>query len=397
MSKGQRVRAVAIAVAAAVVVAPLGGCSNSRRISIVSDGRVAVVGQPSLVTISGADARHAVRVTITSTDARGVAWRSVTRLRADARGRVVFDAGPLIAVMQPQSADPIGAYFWNTDASFQVTVAGASTTVVRELARQAVQRTTVTADGLVGAYYDPAGPGRHSAVLLIGGSEGGVPGPLLPYVLAGAGHPVLALAYFGAGRLPKTLSRIPLEYFATALRWLARQPGVDAGRIVIDGASRGGEAALLVASTYPKLVHGVIAGVPSDVSLCSYPGCAGPAWTLHGEPVPFTREFDDPYPTDSPHAVIKVEKIDGPVLLNCGGQDDIWSSCPYAQAVTARLAHSDYAHQLQACQPCDHYVGRGIPDEPYATVGPAAPNSADVHAYPAFFTATLHLLDTLPA
>ena len=61
---------------------------------------------------------------------------------------------------------------------------------------------------------------------------------------------------------------------------LAAQPEVNPAKIAVLGASRGSEAAQLLGVYYPNLVHAVIASVPSDASICSYPGCTGPAWTL---------------------------------------------------------------------------------------------------------------------
>jgi uncharacterized protein len=116
-------------------------------------------------------------------------------------------------------------------------------------------------------------------VLLLGGSEGGLPSPLVADMLAGQGYDVLGVGYFGLPGLPSTLSGIPLEYFARALRWLARQPGVDPAKIAVLGVSRGSEAAQLLGVHYPGLVHAVIASVPSDAALCS-PGCRTAAWTL---------------------------------------------------------------------------------------------------------------------
>src|SRR2546423_12920781 len=81
--------------------------------------------------------------------------------------------------------------------------------------------------------------------------------------------PTLAIAYFGAAGLPQTLSNIPLEYFVKALSWLRSQPGVDPAHLFTYGVSRGSEAALLLGALYPDLVRGVIALVPSDVSLCN--------------------------------------------------------------------------------------------------------------------------------
>jgi pimeloyl-ACP methyl ester carboxylesterase len=169
----------------------------------------------------------------------------------------------------------------------------ASTTFRRALSRPALieQDETVSSAGFVGAFESAAGATHRTTVLAFGGSEGGLRTVSLAARLAADGVPTLALAYFGAPGLPKTLTNIPLEYFETALGWLARQPQVDPQRIVVLGVSRGSEAALLLGVHDPDLVHGVIALVPSSVVNCgiqggSTPGgCIGAAWTLGGKPL----------------------------------------------------------------------------------------------------------------
>ncbi len=117
----------------------------------------------------------------------------------------------------------------------------------------------------IGEFWHPTATSEaRPAVLVLGGSEGGLPGVLLPAMLASAGYPALGVAYFGEPSLPNVLSRIPLEYFAKALSWLARQPGVNPAEIAVLGISRGSEAAQLLGVYYPKLVHAVIASVPAD-------------------------------------------------------------------------------------------------------------------------------------
>lgn len=202
----------------------------------------------------------------------------------------------------------------------------------RALAPGVAARTeTLANEGFIGQLWAPAsGHFRQPAILEFGGSEGGLDGQLVGAALADAGYPTLDIAYFGEPGLPRTLSDIPLEYFARALRWLRSQPGVDGSKVFVLSGSRGSEAALLLGVHYPALVSGVIASSPSDVAICAYPGCTGPAWTLNGRPLPYTKEFDTPEPTDNPAAVIPVQEIRGPVFLDCGGADKVWTSCPYA-------------------------------------------------------------------
>ena len=143
--------------------------------------------------------------------------------------------------------------------------------------------------------------------------------------------------------------------------------------IYVSGISRGSEAALLLGVNYPNLVHGVIASVPSDVAICSFPNCTGPAWTLDGKPIPYTSQFDNPQPTGDPAAIIPVQRIRGPIFLDCGGSDSVWSSCPYADAIMSRLdqARDPYPHLLYAYPDAGHGVGDIVPYEP-DQLGPAA-------------------------
>ena len=160
----------------------------------------------------------------------------------------------------------------------------------------------------------------------------------------------------GAGVLRRAgpasrLQNIPLEYFARAARVLGPQPGVDPRHIVLLGDSRGGEAALLVASTFPRLVHGAIGLVPSD---SAYPAPAANlrAWTLHGKPVPLGQ--------------IPVERISGPVLTAGAGEDQVWSSRQSVASIEHRLRarRFPYAHHGLIYQRAGHLVGAAMPYTP---------------------------------
>jgi dienelactone hydrolase len=116
---------------------------------------------------------------------------------------------------------------------------------------------------LHGELFVPSSGDRHPAVLVLGGSEGGVPLRNAAW-LASHGFVALALAYFRYGDLPPDLEAIPLEYFSSALAWLLQRPEVSPGQVAVLGASRGGELALQLGSLFPQL-KAVVAYVPSNV------------------------------------------------------------------------------------------------------------------------------------
>jgi dienelactone hydrolase len=212
-------------------------------------------------------------------------------------------------------------------------VARAGLTRLSALPTVRARTLSVAEDGLYGIYFSPvARHGRRPAVLALGGSGGGAPFDMAA-LLASHGYPALALNYFKAPGLPRTLSRIPLEYFARGLRWLGRQPGVDPRRLVVEGASRGGEAAMLIGATFPSLAHGVIGLVPGYQTAPGFP-TGGAAWTYGGRDIPADR-------------LIPVERINGPVLTASGGEDAVWSSSVSTDQIDLRLSdhHFRFPHE----------------------------------------------------
>jgi uncharacterized protein len=222
---------------------------------------------------------------------------------------------------------------------------------------EGVSRIDLRQDGLHGEFYAPHGAKSKPALLLIGGSEGGVEAiSQMATSFAKAGYPTLALAYWNLPGLPPTLENIPLEYFDKAIAWLKRQPQVAPHAIGMLGWSRGAEAALLVSSRNPTIGL-TIAVAPSGVVWqglnFANMGHTQPAWTVNGKPLPSVLPEGKGYRPDQalaqmftaafetmearPDAAIPVERIRGDVLLISGGQDRIWPSTRFADRIVARL------------------------------------------------------------
>jgi dienelactone hydrolase len=209
-------------------------------------------------------------------------------------------------------------------------------------------------DGVFANFYPAAS--RAPAVLLLGGSEGGLQpgGRGMVKALVDAGYNVLTVCYFGCPNTPPALAGVPLETFDRALSFLKAQTSVDPSRIVLVGGSKGAEAGLLVASRHPEL-KAVVVGMPSSVA---WPGItftpvAKPGWTEGGDPLPFLPYapysvmakggvfalYNEALPAlpQHPDAAIPVERIGGRIMLVCGEADTLWPSCPMSDQIAARL------------------------------------------------------------
>lgn len=328
-----------------------------------------LVDQAVRVRVTGLRARQHVTLVASTKDSQGVSWESRLAFAAD-RGGVVDTRG---AMKLFWSMRPKGTF--KTPPAFlpplQDSVIGlrvldgkgaiASGQLLRDYLSPnvVVRQMTLAADGFVGTYLAKPAGSPKPAVLQLGGSIGGH-GQFPAGLLASHGFPSLSLAYFKEDGLPSTLKDIPLEYFAKALRWLGAQPGADPKRVVIIGVSRGGEAALLIASTYPDLVRGVISCTGGADVYGANPG-PGMAWTLGGQPIPF--------------GPIAVEKIAGPVVAFGAGQDAVGPSALAVEEIVNRArAHGRRDIVGYTYPKAGHGTGCVIPNVPQGQeyyVGPS--------------------------
>ncbi len=319
----------------------------------------ALVDAPFDVHVSGA--KPGTPVTLEVSGARshlGKVWRSSRVVRTDRNGEADLRDEYLLAELRPVGKAVSDDYLLWTQSLTITARAGAATATARATRLRTFPSVSFQADrpartGFYGDWYVPRNrrpwfrPDRP-AILLLGGSNGGAPS-VLGSLLAAHGFPTLALAYFREPGLPQELKRIPLEYFQRALEWMAAQPEVDPKRIVTFGISRGGELSLLLASTYPDLVHGAVGYVSSNWANPSVTGSSA-AWTLKG------KEVLGPIP---------VERIRGPVFVVGAGKDALWPSAFNVRSILEDMqaaGRNDVTALLYGR--AGHRVGSVVPNQP---------------------------------
>ncbi len=342
------------------------------------------------IRVSGLPPLHPIAIRATMADATGAQFTSKTSFMPHKDG--IVDTTRSIANGSYEGVDPMGV-LWSMQGkvAFEPPVSQpmectidvldendhplASAKILRRVIPADVRVTELRKPGspIVGRFYEHPG-GKRAAILSITGSNGGIDPRMAPY-LATHGYNVLAIAVYQFAGTPDDLLEFPLEYFQSAIQWLARQPSVDGTRIGIVGMSKGAEAALLTASHFPDLPRAVGAFVPTHVvwegvdaraRFGGDPHFDSPgrsSWSLNGRPLPFVRKqvsperlanrpraFLDMYehvvsgPVD-PAARIPIERYRGPLFLAAAGDDIIWPSAAMAREIakTRKVELHEYA------------------------------------------------------
>ena len=359
-------------------------------ISISAEPVDALVDVPVEIAVSGLAPGEPVSVEAFTRDHAGVDFRSQARFVANEDGSVQLSAQApvegdyagveamgMIWAMHPDQ--PVGFTRAGTASlQFRFVVDGGEASASAEVTRlwmaADVRRTEVRADGLAGVLFEPADAPRGT-VAVLSGSGGGLD-ESVPALLASRGFAALALPYFAYEDLPAHLASIPLEYFDRAFDWLAHRLDGVGERLAVMGTSRGGELALLLGATFPR-VRAVVARVPSHVSWGAIPPGEGPSWTLAGRPVAWIETRRDRVGQEEPIALtpgfvaalddraaeeqarIAVEQINGGVLLISGSDDQMWPSALMAERVEERLQAKGFAHRCQhlRCEGAGHMIG----------------------------------------
>ena len=388
----------------------------------------ALVDEPFDVVVSGVRPGAGVTLDARMLDDASNEWTSSATFTADATGTIstARDAArsgsytgisPMGLVWSmrsaPEASNPMLFRKTLTPLEIRISASVDGSVVANAVARRLsvapdVRRTEVRDEGLVGTLFEPPGPGPHPAVIVLGGSGGGL-SEAIPALMASHGIAGFALAYFGVPGVPDELASVPLEYFETAFAWLRRRPSIAGDALGVAGSSRGGELALLLGATFP-FIRAVVAWAPSAIvygSVRREGRGTDPAWLHHGEAVPWfqpSQRPPQPAPPVGPppeggipltpmflkgledaaavdRARIPVERINGPVLMISGKDDAMWPSAVYGDMVMERLRqHGHPFTDTHLVYPgCGHLVN--FPYVPTTVLASVHPVTKHMFAY----------------
>lgn len=377
----------------AVIVAATSGDIAAQNLQAVPNP--ALVDQSVTIRATGLKPDERVTMDAELTDGAGARWSSQAQFVADEQGAIDTATQAPIEGSYKNVSGP--GLIWSMRpidkrvANYRAPEKLGPQTVEFRLIRGGQQVSDVTlrqlrvADGvkqipvqgeLHGILFLPAGDGPNPALLVVGGSEGGVPTGKAVW-LAGHGYAAFALAYFRYENLSRDLENIPLEYFGRAIAWMMKRSEIEPDRIGVMGTSRGGELALQLGSMYPQ-VKAVVAYVPANVR---YSACCGGtdvpyAWTWRGQPLSYLLPRNQSDPMMKMHAEIATENTDGPILMIGAEDDGIWESSRMVEEVAGRLerAHFKYAVEVLKYPHAGHRAGRPeiIPMWHGATIHPVS-------------------------
>ena len=359
--------------------------TDEGEVTMVVEPRIALHDVPVEIRLSGLIPSQPVTLRARTADQQGQIWEAWATYAANADGVVdVKTQAPLSGSftgiepmslfwsMRPQDREHSEDMFLDNPA-----LAPQSATITAEeqgeilacveitrlyvLPEPEITRQSIREDGLVGTLFYPPSPGPQPTVIVLGGGDGGLREGRAA-LLASHGYVTLALAYFGIESLPDELLEIPLEYFGKAIDWLTTQRMVDAERIAVMGQSKGGELALLLGVTYPK-IRAVVAYVPNAVvcqGLSVERTSQKSSWSMNGKGLDhmpcITPRLDKPTALEPfcskcledtaavERAAIPVENINGPVLLISAKADQVNPSSRMAEMVVSRLAQHSHPY-----------------------------------------------------
>jgi len=176
------------------------------------------------------------------------------------------------------------------------------------------------------------------------------------------GYAFLAIGYFGAKNTPATLDQIAIEDVYQAITLAVQQQKINRAKIAVVGGSRGADLALLLGSYYPAIT--CVVGL--SASNVAFPGHTqtfdSSCWTFAGKQLPFVPVNEEAVPflmkgdlrggftamlkdtVAAQRSVIKVENINGPILLLSATKDEVIPAVAMGDAMMLRLKANQFKH-----------------------------------------------------
>jgi uncharacterized protein len=190
------------------------------------------------------------------------------------------------------------------------------------------------------------------------------------------GYAFLAIGYFGCEGTPKLLDRIAIDDVYAAISAAKGNSNINRGKIAVIGGSRGADLALLLGSYYKD----ISAVVGMSVSHAVFPGhtqeFTTSCWTFKGKELPFIPVNEAAVPflmkrdlrgaftamlkdtAAELRSLIKVENINGPILLLSATNDEIIPAVEMGEKMMGALKNNSFKHYYQ------HVVLEGSHAEP---------------------------------
>ncbi|MBU9713179.1 acyl-CoA thioester hydrolase/BAAT C-terminal domain-containing protein [Evansella tamaricis] len=316
-------------------------------------------------------------------------WSSEINTNADANGKLSItnhgknEFSTLIWNLKPrdnssavpfQSSDVTDPIHFHIDMEAVESNRTESRTVTRLFKEDHVSQVNVSTEHFEGSYFYTKGQAKLPTILILGGPNGKKRNDIAA-LLASQGYGAFTLPYFETYKGTTGLSNVPIEKVNHAMDWLKNHDSTDGKNIILLGISKGAELALLAASKN-KGIRGVVAYSPaSHVFEGLNKKNSSSSWTENGKSipyVPFTFTFGrvlnklvakvkktEPSLTTmynnslakyerkgKEDAIIKVENIQGPILLLSGEEDAFWPSALMAEKIVNRLKKKNFNYSV---------------------------------------------------
>lgn len=316
------------------------------------------------IELSGTSEGEPIELELSVTDAAGHEWHS----RAADGGRLFWDME-----FASEAAAPTTFVAPSTSLDYRLVARCGSETAESTLTRRwsapGVKRSELSGDGFAGALFTPAG-GEGRGVLVVPGSTGLAAMEPMAALLASHGYLALVAAYMQEPGLPPAMKEIPVEVIGAALGKLESLAGPSA----VVGASVGTQGLLSALALGSAAATRAVAIAPSSVVWQALPENGRPpqtaGWSHGGEPLPWLAMHGERILPElvkhslldrlsrhpRPHALhmmpayapslrksdeveraaIAVDKIDCPLLMLSGEDDQMWPAARMAEMIAGR-------------------------------------------------------------